>query len=107
MIPISQDERFKVKIDGVTYLVKPLTGANEVEYLSIAEGVEKGKSTRKEQFEALDKMVDFLCDGWEGKGVPKFPADGKPSKYLNSVVKNRLVSSAGDLNTMTADEAKN
>jgi len=36
--------------------------------------VEKTKETRE--------LIDLFLCGWEGKGFPPFPEDGKPSEYL-------------------------
>jgi hypothetical protein len=107
MIPISQNDRLKIEVKGITFSVKPLTGDNEIDYIEISSRLKKGEITRREEFAILNDLFDFFCVGWDGPGVPKFPVDSRPSSYLNAETKNKVIERASSANILSGEETKN
>lgn len=108
MIPISADERFTYDEGGVRYFLQAITGSNEVEYLNLCAAC--SGNNIKEMSPHIDKVFDFFVKGWEpldGKKIPSYPQDGKPSVMFRIKDKDRLCQIAIDMNSLSDKDQKN
>lgn len=113
MIPISADKTFDVKDEktGVTYRLKYVTDDRIDEFFKL-------QDTKNETIaQQSRRLVDFYLVGWEGKDkdgkdLPAFPTDGKPSRLfrpMDLIKLSRLISkNLGELaGELTEDDLKN
>lgn len=106
MIPLSAREHVEyLDNDGVVFLFKPKTGANEGELFTMfAEGETLAKSIEK-----LSAFIDKILVGWRDTkkaGMPAFPAEGRVSDMFNQNEKLKLLDFWTKANALTPEEKK-
>lgn len=111
MIPICMRETVSYKdSDGIIWLFKPKSGAMEAEYLTVnaaaAQLFEAGKVI--EGVEAHRSFFDNVVLGWseEGKRMPSYPVDKKPSKIFNADERSKIIEMWAKSGEVSSEEKK-
>ena len=79
------------------------------EYVKLLE-IEMEKQAEDTQYETIKMIgeaVDMVLVGWSGEGIPKFPKDGKPSRYLPTSVKQEIFNWYQNQFSLTVEDSKN
>lgn len=117
-VPLTKDDRIPVEVEGsdLVFLVQPITGENEDEYLSIMESYdearrsEDGVTKEKRKLKPLSDLFNFFVKGWKTKdGKPpakEFPGDADPARLFNYRFKDEVCGAAINANGLGVEEAK-
>ena len=109
MIPLSAGDKmyYVDEKSGVKFILQPVTGETEDNFLAIMEEFKTAGKSNREQLPVLNKLFNFFVVGWEGKDIKPFPDNGNPARFFNYKFKDALTSKAIEMCGLGVDEVKN